>query len=718
MMDDDRLVNIADRLIKSAEAYRDQLSKDRSDAVDYHNGEMPDLKALKGRSSMVSKDVRATIKKVMPSVLRTFTGGPTIWDFEPIGPEDEEAAEQATKYVNTVASKESNAEEAIEDACYDAMLLRSGIIKVFQEEKKTVHVSQHDGLDEMAMTQLVSPENVQVIEQSQNVEVVETEQGPIEQLVYSVKIKRIETDSKPKVRAVPLERFLISEDSTDADEAGLVGEVQTLTRGDLVAMGYDKKQVFALPIEEQDEDTLEATRDDRTITDKVSRDPETEKSLQEIDYYEVYMRVDRDDDGLNELVRVCFGGGTKINNLLSVEDWDVQPFVDLICERQPHQREGASIADDTMDIQKVKTVLLRATLDNLYWQNRPQPIMQDGAIENEDAVLNPSFGKPIRVAAGRDAREALTYTQVPLVASDSFNMLSYFDEAIQDRTGISEASSGMAPDALQNMTAKASAMIEAAGIGQTERMVKTLSKGIARVGKRLLHLTVQHQDKPRTVRISNKWVEYDPRSWNAGMDVTVNTGLGAGSKERDMQMLMMIMGVLEKLIAAFGPDNPYVKPENLYNTVAKLIEAAGFKSVEPFITKPDDQEVAQRLEEAKNQPDPEQLKLQAQMQLEEAKMQTNTAKEQAQMDADLQVKQAEMAAQSRSQTEKLQSDATLAEQKLEFERERLATETALKQEEMNQKHDIELARLEDRKLRDEAADLSQVLNAHKSDEAA
>ncbi len=32
---------------------------------------------------------------------------------------------------------------------------------------------------------------------------------------------------------------------------------------------------------------------------------------------------------------------------------------------------------------------------------------------------------------------------------------------------------------------------------------------------------------------------FDPRHWNAGMDATVNTGLGAGARERDMRMIQI-----------------------------------------------------------------------------------------------------------------------------------------------------------------------------------
>ncbi|WP_244497384.1 hypothetical protein, partial [Ensifer sp. Root954] len=45
---------------------------------------------------------------------------------------------------------------------------------------------------------------------------------------------------------------------------------------------------------------------------------------------------------------------------------------------------------------------------------------------------------------------------------------------------------------------------------------------------------------------------FDPRHWNAGMDATVNTGLGAGTRERDMLMIQMIQQLQEKLLTTLG----------------------------------------------------------------------------------------------------------------------------------------------------------------------
>ena len=62
------------------------------------------------------------------------------------------------------------------------------------------------------------------------------------------------------------------------------------------------------------------------------------------------------------------------------------------------------------------------------------------------------------------------------------------------------------------------------------------------------------------------------------MNATVNTGLGAGSRDRDLMGLQLILGLQEKLVASTGgADNPYVMPEQIYNTCARITEAVGLK---------------------------------------------------------------------------------------------------------------------------------------------
>ena len=643
------------QLVKDCENYRDELSVDRIKAMEYYDGIMKDTPADANRSKVVSRDVRSAIKKVLPSVIRTILGNDKVVEYQPVNEGDEAAAEQATDYVNFVVFPESDGYDAVQDAAHDALKLRNGIIRWWYDKKRKVQVSKHTGLEEQALVQLVADDDVEVLEQEAYEEQIDTPQGPQPVKLYNVKIRRVSEYGCTKLAAVPLEEFLIHPDAISINDSPITGMKTRLRRSDLVEMGYDREKVDSFPASgsdiEEEEEEFTRRRDAFDENDSIV------KALQEVDYYELYVKIDADDDGIAELRRMVFAGGLAEINLLEDEEWDEVPFADLIVERRPHQREGNSVTDDMAEIQRVKTVLMRQTLDNLYWQNNQQPIVQEGTIANPEAVLNPKFGQPIRVNQGIDVRGAIGYNTVPFVAEQSFGMLSYLDQEATDRTGISDASSGMAPDALQNMTAKASAMIEAAGVGQTELMVRTFAQGLRRVFQGLLRLVIKHQDKPRTVRLRNQWVTFDPRQWNAEMDVTVNTGLGAGTRERDMMMMQVVGAQQEKLLAAYGPvNNPYVSAENIWNSVSRGVEAAGLRTPDLYFTKPTPEQIDQLQKAQANKPDPE---------MEKVKIKAQADQQKAQLDAQLQREKMQQEAQL--ETQRIQQEMALKRYQIEQE---------------------------------------------------
>jgi hypothetical protein len=232
------------------------------------------------------------------------------------------------------------------------------------------------------------------------------------------------------------------------------------------------------------------------------------------------------------------------------------------------------------------------------------------------------------------------------------------------------------------MTAKASSMIEQAGIGQTELMVRTAAEGLRRFFRGMLRLIVRHQDIPRTVRLRKEWVSFDPRHWNAEMDCTVNTGLGAGTRERDMAVMQLVIGLQEKVLAAFGPDNPFVKPDQAYNAMAKLIEAAGLRTPGLYFTEPDLAEVQAKMEAAKNAPSPEQMKLQAQMQMEQAKLQAQGELRKLELQADMQLEDKRMQMQANKELAQMQADLQVKAEERETKMMLQEREIAWKREEL------------------------------------
>ncbi len=113
------------------------LMQDRADAMDYYLGHMDrDMPAQDGRSRAVSTDVADTIEGLMPVLMDIFAGSDEVVRFEPVGPEDEEAAQQETDYVNHVFMQRNPGFMVLYGFIKDALLSKTGIVKVWWEERE------------------------------------------------------------------------------------------------------------------------------------------------------------------------------------------------------------------------------------------------------------------------------------------------------------------------------------------------------------------------------------------------------------------------------------------------------------------------------------------------------------------------------------------------------------------------------------------------------
>src|ERR1700730_1410060 len=114
-----------------------RLMEDRADAMDYHLGDMTkDMPPQAGRSRAVSTDVADTIEGLMPSLMDIFAGSDEVVRFDPVGPDDEEAARQETDYVNHVFMQQNPGFMVLYSFIKDSLLSKVGIVKVWWEERE------------------------------------------------------------------------------------------------------------------------------------------------------------------------------------------------------------------------------------------------------------------------------------------------------------------------------------------------------------------------------------------------------------------------------------------------------------------------------------------------------------------------------------------------------------------------------------------------------
>ena len=585
-MTDEQLQSIVAGEIDDAQAYIDDvISPARAEAGQYYKGE-PFGNEEEGRSQVVSMDVRDTVQAIMPSIMRVFFGSSTVVEYAPNGPEDVENAEQATDYVNYCLTRDNNLFSHCYSMFKDALVRMNGFGKVWWDETETVKTYEIEGIDENGYMVLMSDPEVELREVE--VEYSETEfmtpEGiatVVQTPVYSVTVVRKMKEGRLNVCALPPEELLIDRRAKSMEDFEFIGHRRYMTVSELVQLGYEQDEIENLGYETQDDFEGNQETFDRNPQATILGAGRTDVASRKVLYIEGYLYVDMDGDGIAELRKVCVGGSAY--KLLHNEAVDDHPFFNFCPDPEPHTFFGMSIADVVMDIQRIKSSIMRNTLDSLAQSIYPRMGVVEGQASIED-VLNTEVGGIIRMKSQGAVQPFIT----PNVSSAAFPMLEYMDQVKESRTGINKASAGLDANALNGATATAVNATVTAAQQHIELICRMFAEtGFKTLMDKSLKLLVKNQDKPRMVRLRNKFVPIDPRVWDADMDVIVNIALGTGSDEQKMGFLNLIAQKQEMIMQQLGPmNNPLVNMGGYYNTLEQMLSIAGFKDVSQFFTDP------------------------------------------------------------------------------------------------------------------------------------
>jgi hypothetical protein len=260
-----------------------------------------------------------------------------------------------------------------------------------------------------------------------------------------------------------------------------------------------------------------------------------------------------------------------------------------------------------------------------------------GAVEgqvNLDDLLTSTAGGVVRMKNPN----AIVPMTVQSNAAQSFPMLQYLDELQAKRSGVSDAQQGLNPDLLQNVTAAAVNAMTSASQGKLELIARIFADtGISSLFKGILQLVCKYQQKERIIRVNNKYVPFDPREWSSEYNITVNVGLGTGSKQEQLATMQMILDKQEQIIQGYGLSNPLVNLKQYRDTLAKFVQMAGFKDDSQFlmeVTEEQAQQLAQQQAEAQQQGDPntQAAQILAQVEREKAELKAQTEMAKLQMD--------------------------------------------------------------------------------------
>jgi hypothetical protein len=583
-MDDAELESIIGQDLTDAVSYVDSdLSPTRAKGTEYYRGDLFGNE-VDGNSKVVAMEVRDTVSAMLPSLMRVFFNSENVVEFTPRGPEDVQAAQQATDYANYIFQNDNPGFLTTYAIFKDALVRKCGIAKFWWEDEERVRIEEYTGLDEPTLEMLMQePEaEVTIVSSYPDPSVDEMQLTTVDPMtgqpmampapmLHDVQIKRITKDGRIRIMAVPPEELLLDRRARSFDDATIIAHRQMATVADLIAMGYDQDEIEE-NLMSNDLDSNDEYLARQPLSTTFGTNDAANPMMRRVLYVEAYARVDYDGDGIAELRKVCcMGAGYKMVRNLPAS---YIPFADFPCDPEPHTSplEAMSIFDITRDLQEIKSEILRNTLDSLAQSIHPRTAVVEGQV-NIDDVLNNETGAIIRMRAPGMVQPLTT----PFVGQAAFPMMEYMDQIKEDRTGMSKAAMGLNADALQSSTKAAVNATISASQGRIELTARILAEGMKKLFKGILFLVTTHQDKARMVRMRNEWVQIDPRAWDAGMDANINIALGNGDTNERLQALMMILAKQEQILQQLGPTNPLVTPQQFSNTLRKIVELSGFK---------------------------------------------------------------------------------------------------------------------------------------------
>ena len=585
MKSDHEILALVNSEIRASAGYiGGEIVSRRRKSLEYFLGK-PFGNEQEGRSQVISTDVSDTIESLMPSLMKIFTAGDNVFHCEPVGPEDEKVAKQATDYINHVFYKENRGFTALYTAFKDALIQKNGILKIYWDDSEKISREEYHKLTDSEYAILIADKEISIGEHKEYQEDLNDDSGEaLDQITYhDVVVYKTQMYGQVKIEPVPPEEFLIERRAKSIDTANFLCHRTYMTRSQLVEMGYDSETIYKLPTGDA-EYYLEDRQVRHQDIDFSAPQDRGDKSSDEVLIHECYVRLDANEDGKSELYKICLAGSGAYK-ILDMQEIDAMPFVSLTPIIMPHRFYGRSVSELIEDIQLIKSTVMRQMLDNMYLTNNNRIAIQDGQVAIDDLLTNRPGGIVRTKQPPANVMQVMTAQPITEQASA---LLGYLDSVREARSGVTREAQGLQSDSLNNKTATGMNQVLSQSQMRMELIARTFAEtGIKDLGNKIFELLCKYQQKEKLIRIRGEFVPMTPYEWRDRVNLSVKVGLGTGSKE---QQLILLNSILQRQLQAIQLQGnvygPVVNLKNIYATLQKLIENAGLGNTEPFFMDP------------------------------------------------------------------------------------------------------------------------------------
>lgn len=552
----------------------DEISRDRVAALNYYlqrarGDEVP------GRSGVVAGDLSASVEANLAQILAAYSSD-QIAEFDADNAEDEDNARRESDAVVFFLMKSQNGLLELSHAIKDALLLRNGVMKCWIDEFAETGTSQYSD---------VAPEIVDNFATAKG--------GTVESYANGeLTLRTTRLHRRFRAEAVAIENFFYPKDwdSYDLQECPFVAERHVTPRSELLRMGFQKSKVSALTAYRADANSPGGQA--RNVRSAVAIAAKTEdESLDPIEWFECYMLLDVNGDGIAERRRVCMVWQDGV--ILSDAPASLVPYAIGAVMTMPHRVTGISQYDKLRQTQDEHTGLKRALYDSVNTVVKNRVAVLEGKVNPDDLTDGRTNGA-VRVTGVDNIQAAI----MPFTVGDnSANILANIEALKRERSELGGAALDMAAGNLQvggermgsqGLDRAYSVMEQLAAL-----MAQTFAATLLRNLFLLAHATLRlHWDRPLSVRRDDGWITSTPTQWAPRYRVTVRVGMSPGERQRQSAAFMTMLNAQMQL-AQQGMDEVLVNVYGFYRTMMSWARVNDVRNPEQYFIDPRSPEAQQ-----------------------------------------------------------------------------------------------------------------------------
>ncbi len=662
-LEDDEFEAAVQALITDAEDHVDQKMRPQREAAWAAYWGAVGVEADEGGSDIVVPVIRDTVRSLIPDIMEILAGHEAVVEYTSRTVEQEKGqlppqimAEKATLLAHDVFWQDCSGWKKLHDAALEAIVGGLGCLRPYKRRKTVLSEHKLYDPDPMLLQALGATPGVHVGDPERH---EPGDDGAQEPPTYPIKHYQVEEELL--IEQIPAAEMIFN-DAPTADECRIIGQRNVTTRGDLVSMGIVLEEIEGLTVGDDSRIRAEREAQQNRTSDEADRKSGLPWSLMPVTLYQLFVRVDKDGDGLPELWRVLVGGDAR--KVLRKERAECQDYCPFQANAKPGEIQGLTLLEVMPDLQDARTEVLRDAMDNAREVNSPLILAGSGA----DHVGLQEWRK--RKVVRENLSGAVRWFQAPPTLQHLLPMLEHLELETESRVGISRVAQGLDPDALTNVTATAIQGTIGAAQRKQEMVARTIAEtGLKQVFQKLLKLLVGTPERA-VLGKSGEMEIVSPHMLDPTFTVRVKVGLGPAARAARTAARNQMLGIQIQAIGAYGPDNPLCGIQHVAAVLQDIAADAGLR-YDRYFRPTQEVEAMAKQAAAQPKPDPAQQKIEA-----DAKI------KQGQLQLDAQQSQAKLAQDKQTAEQKLQQEYLLAQQKLQAEfamrREEMAMEGQLK----------------------------------------